>query len=39
LPAPQRERLLKAIRDAITRVGGGRLEYHYRAILLHVQLQ
>lgn len=39
LPAPQRERLLKAIRDAITRVGGGRLEYHYRAILLHAQLQ
>lgn len=37
LPAPQRERLIEAIRHAITRVGGGRLEYRYRTVLLHAQ--
>lgn len=39
LPAPQRERLAQAIRDAITQVGGGQLTYHYRAVLLHAQPQ
>jgi hypothetical protein len=39
LPAPQRERLVEAIRDTITRVGGGQLKYCYRAVLLHAQVQ
>ena len=39
LPPPQRERLVEAIRDAITCLGGGRLEYRYRAVLMSAHVQ
>ncbi|MBV8541670.1 MAG: hypothetical protein JO268_14180 [Pseudonocardiales bacterium] len=39
LPPPQCERLVEAVRDAITRLGGGRLEYRYRTVLLYAHVQ
>jgi len=39
LAAPRRERLVDAIRAAITDAGGGRLEYRYRTLLLTAQVQ
>jgi len=39
LPAPQRECLVQAVRDAITRAGGGQLQYRYRTVLLHARVQ
>lgn len=37
LQAPQRDRLLDAVREAIVDVGGGYVEYRYRTLLLHAR--
>ncbi|MDQ2883925.1 MAG: class I SAM-dependent methyltransferase [Actinomycetota bacterium] len=39
LPSMQRERLIEAIRTAIIDAGAGRLDYHYRTLLLTAQLR
>ncbi|MDQ2789165.1 MAG: class I SAM-dependent methyltransferase [Pseudonocardiales bacterium] len=39
LPSTQRERLVEAIRTAIIDAGAGRLDYHYRTLLLTAQLR
>jgi SAM-dependent methyltransferase len=37
LPASRRQRLVEAIRSAITETGNGQLEYRYRTVLLHAR--